>query len=98
MIAEVSIGFQPEFAIFQLAAVGILIGIFILMKKKFGYSGLLFTLFSIGILFTGILGIDRLINFDSADDLAGAILLGVNIFAVLGAACYYHNFQTNKKE
>lgn len=98
MIAEVTSGIHPEFLIFQLAALGILIGIFIFMKRMFGYSGVLFALFSIGILLAGYHGIDRLNNFDTADDVAGAILLGSDVFALLGLACYCHNRQACKKE
>jgi hypothetical protein len=98
MIAEVTSGIRPELFIGELVSLGLLIGIFIFVKKMFGYSGVLFALCAIGTLYAGYHGIDRLNNFESADDVAGAILLGTDIFALLGLACYCHNRQSNKKE
>ena len=98
MIAEVTSGIHPEFFMGQLVSFGILIGIFIFVKRTFGYRGVLFPLCAIGILCAGYYGIDRLNNYDSADDVAGAILVGTDVFALLGLACYCHNRQTTKKE
>lgn len=98
MTAEVSVGIQPEFLVAQLLMVIVLIGIFAVAKKFFGYLGILFWICLIGIVYAGYHGVERLSNFGSDDDVAGAILLSGDVLAMVGLACYWHNRQAGKKE
>lgn len=92
-----STGISPFFAIAQLISIGVVVAFFLFIKRSHGYSGVLFVMSVIGSLFAGYHGIDRLDNYESADDIAGAILLGIGIFALSGLGIYARTYATKKE-
>ena len=83
-----SFGISPVFAIGQLLFIGLVVSIFVFVKRSYGFSGVIIALILIGVLCAGCLGFYRLNNYESVDDVAGAILIGIGIFALLGLAFY----------
>lgn len=100
MFASVSQSFEisPVLAIGQLLSIGLVIAIFVFVKRSYGFSGVLIALSLIGVLCAGYHGFDRLNNYESVDDVAGALLLGIGIFALLGLACYVRISAAKNKE